>query len=142
MGIEGVKMKYFDEEWISIGTPAFKRLGSLVRQSNPNGPPDDFVFGRSELIHSLQSLNDTLFFFDQKIGAFGGGIYTPSEDAQEIIEQRLKSNSVFGIASFSYGWNAIASGHSSFATGVDNVCLLYTSPSPRDRQKSRMPSSA
>ena len=28
--------------------------------------------------------------------------------------------------------------------GVDiyNVCLLYTSPSPRDRQKSRMPSSA
>ena len=25
---------------------------------------------------------------------------------------------------------------------VDNACLLYTSPSPRDRQKSRMPSSA
>ena len=24
----------------------------------------------------------------------------------------------------------------------DNTCLLYTSPSPRDRQKSRMPSSA
>ena len=24
----------------------------------------------------------------------------------------------------------------------DKVCLLYTSPSPRDRQKSRMPSSA
>ena len=25
---------------------------------------------------------------------------------------------------------------------VFNICLLYTSPSPRDRQKSRMPSSA
>ena len=25
---------------------------------------------------------------------------------------------------------------------LDNACLLYTSPSPRDRQKSRMPSSA
>ena len=25
---------------------------------------------------------------------------------------------------------------------VDEACLLYTSPSPRDRQKSRMPSSA
>ena len=24
----------------------------------------------------------------------------------------------------------------------DDICLLYTSPSPRDRQKSRMPSSA
>ena len=28
------------------------------------------------------------------------------------------------------------------AGGVANACLLYTSPSPRDRQKSRMPSSA
>ena len=26
--------------------------------------------------------------------------------------------------------------------GVKYACLLYTSPSPRDRQKSRMPSSA
>ena len=25
---------------------------------------------------------------------------------------------------------------------VSHICLLYTSPSPRDRQKSRMPSSA
>ena len=32
------------------------------------------------------------------------------------------------------------SGISNVAT--DNACLLYTSPSPRDRQKSRMPSSA
>ena len=28
------------------------------------------------------------------------------------------------------------------ATPPSNTCLLYTSPSPRDRQKSRMPSSA
>ena len=26
--------------------------------------------------------------------------------------------------------------------GMDNNCLLYTSPSPRDRTRSRMPSSA
>ena len=26
--------------------------------------------------------------------------------------------------------------------GIAEICLLYTSPSPRDRQKSRMPSSA
>ena len=29
-----------------------------------------------------------------------------------------------------------------FQDGVLNVCLLYTSPSPRDRTRSRMPSSA
>ena len=34
-------------------------------------------------------------------------------------------------------------GRNSFYTNcLFNVCLLYTSPSPRDRQKSRMPSSA
>ena len=29
-----------------------------------------------------------------------------------------------------------------FVTRLNEDCLLYTSPSPRDRQKSRMPSSA
>ena len=29
-----------------------------------------------------------------------------------------------------------------FSSNGVNTCLLYTSPSPRDRQKSRMPSSA
>ena len=28
------------------------------------------------------------------------------------------------------------------SNGLSTACLLYTSPSPRDRQKSRMPSSA
>ena len=54
-------------------------------------------------------------------------------------------------------WNGIVNGMGAWtefmyrqmrdATGVSvegppNICLLYTSPSPRDRQKSRMPSSA
>ena len=30
----------------------------------------------------------------------------------------------------------------SYLKGNDNDCLLYTSPSPRDRTRSRMPSSA
>ena len=30
----------------------------------------------------------------------------------------------------------------SWEQALDETCLLYTSPSPRDRQKSRMPSSA
>ena len=32
--------------------------------------------------------------------------------------------------------------HSDILVEENKVCLLYTSPSPRDRQKSRMPSSA
>ena len=33
-------------------------------------------------------------------------------------------------------------GHELSRSGEPDHCLLYTSPSPRDRQKSRMPSSA
>ena len=35
-----------------------------------------------------------------------------------------------------------AAGAKAMREGIDKSCLLYTSPSPRDRQKSRMPSSA
>ena len=37
-------------------------------------------------------------------------------------------------------WHVIANDWRGF--GLSERCLLYTSPSPRDRQKSRMPSSA
>ena len=33
-------------------------------------------------------------------------------------------------------------GRLTYRATLDLICLLYTSPSPRDRQKSRMPSSA
>ena len=40
------------------------------------------------------------------------------------------------------GTNAKASMATALSTILKESCLLYTSPSPRDRQKSRMPSSA
>ena len=52
------------------------------------------------------------------------------------------------------GWPTFAVSHPNFLdwrsqsrafeslAATNNACLLYTSPSPRDRQKSRMPSSA
>jgi len=42
----------------------------------------------------------------------------------------------------SYNSGPVSSYHSGLDYGADKGCLLYTSPSPRDRQKSRMPSSA
>ena len=36
----------------------------------------------------------------------------------------------------------IGDDYTKLAADIDDTCLLYTSPSPRDRQKSRMPSSA
>ena len=39
-------------------------------------------------------------------------------------------------------WEENKSISSKFGWTADNICLLYTSPSPRDRTRSRMPSSA
>ena len=51
---------------------------------------------------------------------------------------------VGGTAPYTYNWSPFAS-DSNEGIKLDfrfYTCLLYTSPSPRDRQKSRMPSSA
>ena len=44
------------------------------------------------------------------------------------------------IKDASYKFQVFGEGQTSTAQYI--LCLLYTSPSPRDRQKSRMPSSA
>ena len=43
---------------------------------------------------------------------------------------------------FPNGGKQVSHPHRLFVNKFARVCLLYTSPSPRDRQKSRMPSSA
>ena len=45
------------------------------------------------------------------------------------------------MLNFGY-WDKHSSTPLSAQTRLCDICLLYTSPSPRDRQKSRMPSSA
>ena len=65
-----------------------------------------------------------------------------TQTADQLAEMLV---SQLGAASVQYalmdGDTILVSGQKGvFAKGSD--CLLYTSPSPRDRQKSRMPSSA
>ena len=48
----------------------------------------------------------------------------------------------FDKLSFESQFQALSTGGAISYVEVPNICLLYTSPSPRDRQKSRMPSSA
>ena len=54
----------------------------------------------------------------------------------ELTSSKLRFLEVQGIVSPS----RTESGYRKFSQA--DICLLYTSPSPRDRQKSRMPSSA
>ena len=60
-----------------------------------------------------------------------------------MAEEKLGSARNWGI------WDMLGGGfftdmmkHSKISEASSYICLLYTSPSPRDRQKSRMPSSA
>ena len=61
---------------------------------------------------------------------------TPLKKITNSVEW-IKFRRMLGLFAFFY-----ASIHMLSYVGLDYSCLLYTSPSPRDRQKSRMPSSA
>ena len=64
----------------------------------------------------------------------GGGIYNFTNSNKDAVDTYL---TVVAKA------ETIESSVSTTGSIVDEyTCLLYTSPSPRDRQKSRMPSSA
>ena len=66
--------------------------------------------------------------FREKIALF-------SPDSTDVlIVQECENTETAAKAYENAGWKYVWVG--------DNICLLYTSPSPRDRQKSRMPSSA
>ena len=63
------------------------------------------------------------------------GIISPNGKIPPILEgSRLRKGSLGDYLSGLGGMGGM--------NGGPNDCLLYTSPSPRDRQKSRMPSSA
>ena len=66
--------------------------------------------------------------------------FTPAPDSSSIVSvtDRVKPVTLgMGVTSAHF-----LGPRAAFVGGEENVCLLYTSPSPRDRTRSRMPSSA
>ena len=63
-------------------------------------------------------------------------IFKPYNKEEYLKEPHAKP---FNVVWPGFGYELDQKGH---ATVNYSICLLYTSPSPRDRQKSRMPSSA
>ena len=59
-----------------------------------------------------------------------------AELTREVAEARLERLLVIPILTGSFVFSA------DLLRGLNKACLLYTSPSPRDRTRSRMPSSA
>ena len=63
-------------------------------------------------------------------------------DTKKIIEDLIDTFLKAGELSLSLREKGLKKEIKSDNTPVSNGCLLYTSPSPRDRSLSRMPSSA
>ena len=81
-------------------------------------------------------------FFGFLLALYLGGIKSLKSNA--LLIQILRGLALVGeIILFTYAFRhlPLADAHVMAAT-VPLICLLYTSPSPRDRTRSRMPSSA
>ena len=59
----------------------------------------------------------------------------PASESEEMLEKLINAGMNVARLNFSHG------SHEEHKARID-TCLLYTSPSPRDRTRSRMPSSA
>ena len=64
---------------------------------------------------------------------FGNVTFEKLRDYEQTVNSYLINNNVKVTS---------PDGNTKLGTEIMKSCLLYTSPSPRDRQKSRMPSSA
>ena len=125
------------------------------------------VFDLKSVVPSLdtrqyQSSVNTTFFIrgfgngsnnpgiEPSVAVFIDGVYRSKTQAQisdlpmlERIEVlRGPQSTLFGKNASAGVINIVTKKPSFEKSGMVTFCLLYTSPSPRDRQKSRMPSSA
>ena len=78
--------------------------------------------------------NNFRLLADNRYAKFQYAISETIEAGIELLGTEVKS--------IRNGKANLRDGYCSFRDGEILFCLLYTSPSPRDRQKSRMPSSA
>ena len=75
-------------------------------------------------------------------GEDGFEISIPAGAAEQVTRIILSNQNVEFIGLGARDSLRLESGLCLYGHDIDKACLLYTSPSPRDRQKHRMPSSA
>ena len=85
-----------------------------------------------------------MHFYLEPGGKLTGSIRVPGDKSMSHRSIMLGSiaDGTTTVSGFLEGEDALATLAAFRAMGVNITCLLYTSPSPRDRSLSRMPSSA
>ena len=144
LGMGGMFHKYFMET--SFSADEFHEDGDSFSQLL-----DFFVWlGWFEKNGTHFSFTDKGLFFAKRASAYGVTVsYIPTfRQLDELIFGDPYAWKSVGIGEtekhVDREMNAWGSGgaHASYFKKMDEVCLLYTSPSPRDKRQSRMPSSA
>ena len=120
-------------ESIVIGDPncIVDNLSTIVKTVALSEGPDNLVEGRFNLIRRANDLSQTSKFIPSpQVGKHDDDIFGThhARDAVELFKTKNLDLNLFSSAMI--------------INSQYMHCLLYTSPSPRDRQKSRMPSSA
>ena len=92
----------------------------------------------------IQDNNDTIYYNNIKVSLykhyFWIDFWVPNDEkADEIIE---KIANIFGVGRVDHIIDGEYLDVITLPIVYNNICLLYTSPSPRDKRQSRMPSSA
>ena len=78
----------------------------------------------------------------QHLGSSGDGLVVDNKGTVGIATNNIETNTTLVGAANSMTGLYIGDGSLLFNNTLNRSCLLYTSPSPRDGTKSRMPSSA
>ena len=118
------------------------------------------IFCLSPAVSAENNTNETIITVDSTNLRFSPSTVTINEgdsirffwDGQFLPHNAVEENGTFDSGDtatdedyqfvFVFGLNGTFDYHCEPHRSLGMICLLYTSPSPRDRQKSRMPSSA
>ena len=123
-------------------------LANKLAGNNNNYPVIEFAYQGPHLKYHGDKLNsvitgDVIFKIKKGNDLINGECYQSfileNNDELDIIST---NKSVYGYLAISGKFDLKFQWSSCSINTKANICLLYTSPSPRDRQKSRMPSSA
>ena len=108
------------------------KLGSeLIRTSQVDDSELREEASQKKILWTVLIINFVFFVLEMTTGVISKsmGLVADSLDM-------LADSIVYGLSLFAVGGTALRK------KNISKTCLLYTSPSPRDRTRSRMPSSA
>ena len=112
---------------VACGVPLSYERGASVAQPNPVPavrPPQvgqEWVYVKKDVFNGK-----ILGIITERVASIGSSITINRSEDGSLLPSEIQSS--WGFVTTDPQWS--------------KFCLLYTSPSPRDRQKSRMPSSA